>query len=1418
MAHLTRPRAPRLHGRQEPLEVLQAALNRSGRSGLQLLLVAGEAGVGKTALVQRLRPAVRQAQGCFVLGKCDQFRADAVLQAPRRALQQLLRQLATQSKRSLGPLRRALLHELGSDAAALVPLLPELQTLLGELPPARPLEPQETPVRLRSLMLQLLQRLVHHLRPLVLVLDDLHWADQPTLDLLATLGECSEFGCSEFNGLVLIGLYRPQEALAGSPLQQLLDRLAVQAQPPLQLELHNLPRADLTALVADMLASEPAAVADLAALVHRFSGGNPFFAGELLRALHRDGQLQSVACASGWAWDGAAIARRLTPVSVEDFLLGQLAGLPSESLDTLVTLACLGSRTTLTVLADITRTPPSELLSLLAPALQQGVLNSQAPAALRAADPQADLGFSHDRLQQAASQMRDAGWRSAMQLRIARRLAHGPQRLHAAAHYVQAAALLEHPSERQQVMALLLEAAQDALAAGGFDTADCYLRTAFTLLDEQAWTRVPQLAWDLHAAQHQVSYCRADYAHADGLYATLEQQAKTPQALLGPCCIQVMSLSNRSRYGEAVQLAAALLARLGIALPEGDLSSAVARELEDFEQAVRAGALEQLPAIHPEPADGSVVKLMNRLVPAAFFGHPPLACWLVLYIARQWIAGDRHPAGLYPMACTLLATVPWRDDYRSGTTAARMALATGEACDAGVETARTRHVYALLNSHWCEPLEKGLLQARRAHEELRRGGELEFACYTFFTTQAALFDTAATLADLAEDNRRALAFARRTGNRHAEPAYEAFTRLIADLRGGDGGDRSLEPALELELLNPMAACYGHLCRGLVACLLQDTPALKRHAEAALRLETYITGFYPVVWIRLLEAFALLWRCRHSEENGTAVERLEKLQGWLVARAADSPHNFEHLVDLLAAERLVSEGHATLALPVYERAMRAAIAHRRPWHAALATERAARCYLALDLEQAGQRLLEQAHQRYGAWGATHKQRLLAQEFPFLRAMAPLLPEGETLLQASQRLASLRTTAELAQASAEWIADLSGATDVQIFTLHASQRWERQGSVSAGLPLSRQSLEEAAAAGLVPGSAVRLALRRLVPVISDDAVLDTRFHSDAHLRDLDLCSLVVVPLIVQNRAIGVAIAEHRGMRGVFAADLARAVQLVCGQLAVALENALIQRSLEQQVARRSAELRAAYEREARNEEQRRRLLEQKLKTSLTAAAVVHEIQQPLSAILLNCRLASRSLKNQPLEKLPAALIASLAQLSRDGDQVVATMERIRMLLRNVETEHGPLNLCASVDSALLFLKQDLARQAVEPKVEGLDQPCPIRGDGAQLQIAVVNLIRNSLQAMEAQPPAERRLLVKLCRQAEQLELVVADSGPGFPQDFSGDTSWELLQSTKATGMGIGLFLAETAATNHRGQLSLGRSASLGGAEVRLILPLH
>jgi len=99
-------------------------------------------------------------------------------------------------------------------------------------------------------------------------------------------------------------------------------------------------------------------------------------------------------------------------------------------------------------------------------------------------------------------------------------------------------------------------------------------------------------------------------------------------------------------------------------------------------------------------------------------------------------------------------------------------------------------------------------------------------------------------------------------------------------------------------------------------------------------------------------------------------------------------------------------------------------------------------------------------------------------------------------------------------------------------------------------------------------------------------------------------------------------------------------------------------------------------------------------------------------------------------------------------------------------------------------------------------------------VSNLLRNAREALETLPPEQRRLLVSLETRIGKAVLTVADSGPGFdPQVLEALP----LATTKPDGTGLGLFVVQTTAENHGGVLRFGRSAELGGAEVRLELPL-
>jgi PAS domain S-box-containing protein len=225
-----------------------------------------------------------------------------------------------------------------------------------------------------------------------------------------------------------------------------------------------------------------------------------------------------------------------------------------------------------------------------------------------------------------------------------------------------------------------------------------------------------------------------------------------------------------------------------------------------------------------------------------------------------------------------------------------------------------------------------------------------------------------------------------------------------------------------------------------------------------------------------------------------------------------------------------------------------------------------------------------------------------------------------------------------------------------------------------------------------------------------------------------------------------------------------------------------------------------------------LASKLRTSLTAAVVAHEINQPLSMILLQAQLAL----NAARQIGPAAdpLQAGLASLIAEGERVVTTIERMRMLLRNVATPHDPLDLAMVVENAVLYMRHQASQQGVELSSSAPPQALPVAGDAVQLQQAIANLIRNSLEALAHHAGGSGgRILLSATRLAEAVELRVADNGPGFGDLRLADLP---LTTSKHRGMGLGLFVVQTTIANHGGTVALGRSA-LGGAEVLLRLPL-
>ena len=229
--------------------------------------------------------------------------------------------------------------------------------------------------------------------------------------------------------------------------------------------------------------------------------------------------------------------------------------------------------------------------------------------------------------------------------------------------------------------------------------------------------------------------------------------------------------------------------------------------------------------------------------------------------------------------------------------------------------------------------------------------------------------------------------------------------------------------------------------------------------------------------------------------------------------------------------------------------------------------------------------------------------------------------------------------------------------------------------------------------------------------------------------------------------------------------------------------------------------------------RNQLHQNLRTSLLNASLVHEIKQPLAALLLQCRLLLSQQEQEP-EANPAmrsrlnALLNSAEELQNRVDAVVA-------LLRNgSQTSPAPIDLCPLINNCLAAQGPQLAALEVSVLQVGFEEPLRVWAAASPLQILVDNLLRNALDALAARPAGERRLQLVLRRLPPHGELTMSDSGPGMP-----DTALNGLQlrSSKPSGLGLGLFTAEIIARQYGGSLQAGRCPQLGGAALRLTLPL-
>lgn len=330
---------------------------------LRLALISGEAGVGKTRLSTHLALQAHAQAATVLYGRCDED-----LGVPYQPWVQALRHLVAEAPQSLV---RAHLERHGGELARLIPTLRER----AEAPAPRQSDPETERYMMYAAATGLLET-AGESQPVVLILDDLHWADGPTLSLLRHVVTTG----ASMRALVL-GTYRDSDLSREHPLAALLADLHRE---------RGVHRLKLTGLDADDLLALMEAIAGheldengraLAQAITRETAGNPFFAGELLRHLTESG---AIAQDDGGRWQLVGGVEDMgLPQSVREVIGRRVERLGSDARTALSAAAVIGRDFDLDLLVAVAELPEARLLDLLDEAVAASLLQEDSERAGR---------------------------------------------------------------------------------------------------------------------------------------------------------------------------------------------------------------------------------------------------------------------------------------------------------------------------------------------------------------------------------------------------------------------------------------------------------------------------------------------------------------------------------------------------------------------------------------------------------------------------------------------------------------------------------------------------------------------------------------------------------------------------------------------------------------------------------------------------------------------------------------------------------------------------------------------------------------------------------------------------------------------------------------------------------------------------
>jgi predicted ATPase/signal transduction histidine kinase len=1425
-------------GRQTEVKLVLDKYGRAAQGAFVSLFISGLPGIGKTRLIQELQKPIIEHQGYFTSGKFDFYQRNIPYSALIQSLRNLMQRFLTESDQRIRYWKSKMLQALGNNGRILTEVIPELEMLVGVQPEVPELPPVESRIRFHYTFDRFLTCLATEENPLTLFIDDLQWCDTATLDFLRhVLGNYKEH-----KYLFFIGAYRNNEVDNRHPLAKLISNFRQSPAPPGEINLKPLEPQYCHEQVSYILDSPLSQTQELSAFISRLTEGNPLFASEILSYLHTK-DLLFLDAGRHWQWDLNKIRESDMPPTVVELFRSKVEKLPPESLELLEYCACMGNRFSPTEISLVKKISLEDTFRVLKSALAQGLLMEK----------QDDLQFVHDRVQEAVlnaippDKRRRIHWIIGTHLLSAvpdAALLGKVENLFAITAHLN----LGRPGNLDAGTAARLSevnyyAGNKALDALATEAANEYFRLARKLLPKACWETAYQKTFNIFRKSAKTELMCGQYAVSENLLDQLLENAQTDMDKAECLAEQTCSLSSIGNFIKAIETANRGLAYFGKSIPDDPRAAEQKREL--LMQEIESENIDVESTILNMPFTRerkSKIELAfySEMIPDLYMsGMVPQLYLSAVQSTRHCLSGGMDESVIYSFTIMGL----YLGDKGEFDKAFKYEDLARNLCEKYPDTfGATRGMNGIVwvNMHSRNHPEEIADYCRKAIQCGKNSGDLYNAGLSYgplMWNSQVQGDDFGKIEEYAEE---CLEFSRKYhlyfSVHLAEAMLAGWVEPMKKESASTPMDAKLKQWEKDNHVSSAGSYYVH--KGLAHYYFGEYVQAEDYLQGVKR---YLAGLTDNVLKRQWHVFLALNALRLHEKKVKYRERdkllsylaplVKRIETWAGLGPLLRPY-----LALLYAERERILGSAQQARGLYLEALTLARRYRYTFLEGYLNE----CLGELAAPGPGSHKIADQHdghagkdaggffktaiQLYQKCRADRKMLLLTKKYPEYagREWPAAVPAGSEpgytlpnidvnyLIKSCLFIPAETDEETLLHRIMNVVLESSGAQLGYLIMEENNELVIRAESRVAEKNRVRTVKEKFEASRNICHAIVRYVYRTREMVLLENALEEGGFKDNPEAQSMQLKSVLCLPVIKQNKLIGILYLENRLSDAVFTAERTGLTKLFTYEAAIALENARLVEKMKQT----EAALQQHRDHLEEIVEKRTRQLHETRKDLMVAehlailgqlsGSISHEIRNPLnvinsSAYYLKIKLGKEDEKVQKhIARIQAevqnsnAIIDSLLSLSGIKSPYKARWDLIRILDDAVEALELPDRI-------------QLARHYPGKEIF-------IEADKEQLNMIFTNILKNAEEAIKDQG----RITLQVDREGEQgIKIVIRDTGEGIAPE-NRESIFRPLFTTKKRGIGFGLAICKMIVEKHRGNIKV-ESEPGRGTGITLTLPL-